>query len=191
MTESEFLTSEDPAAMLRLLMSVKDDLSGTFRPSDRKLRLFACAYCRAKRVAPDLVDRLEQNGSDAFESDARWAAAIMEDRTTEPGLLASLLREVIGNPFRSIPPLPSLYTGDRYAIHRLAQDAYNSQDFNGLPVLADALEEAGYDNEHVLRHLRGEELVPSPHMPKLGLWQPQRSPHVRGCWALDLLLGEE
>ena len=42
-----------------------------------------------------------------------------------------------------------------------------------LAVLADALEEAGCDNADLLSHLRGP------------------GPHVRGCWALDLLLGKE
>jgi hypothetical protein len=42
----------------------------------------------------------------------------------------------------------------------------------GLPVLADALEEAGCSEAELLGHLRG-----------LG-------PHVRGCWAVDLLLGK-
>lgn len=59
-----------------------------------------------------------------------------------------------------------------------------------LALLADALEEAGCDNAELLRHLRGEELVPSPHMPKLGLWQPMQGPHFRGCHALDLILGK-
>ena len=60
-----------------------------------------------------------------------------------------------------------------------------------LAVLSDALEEAGCGNEWLLRHLRGEEVVPSPHMLKTGFWQPLRAPHVRGCWALDLILGKE
>jgi hypothetical protein len=42
-----------------------------------------------------------------------------------------------------------------------------------LGVLSDALEEAGCDKEDILNHLRGP------------------GPHVRGCWALDLLLGKE
>ena len=42
-----------------------------------------------------------------------------------------------------------------------------------LAVLFDALEEAGCDDAEILNHLR------SP------------GPHVRGCWAVDLLLGKE
>ena len=44
--------------------------------------------------------------------------------------------------------------------------------FDRLPVLADALQDAGCDNADILTHCRsgGE--------------------HVRGCWVLDLLLGK-
>jgi hypothetical protein len=50
---------------------------------------------------------------------------------------------------------------------------YDSRDFTDMPVLADALEEAGCTNPDVLSHCRGSET------------------HVRGCWMLDLLLGKE
>jgi len=53
MTETEWLTSTDPAAMLRLFdYQIRPVSSGhmgessRFRVSDRKLRLFACACCR-------------------------------------------------------------------------------------------------------------------------------------------------
>jgi hypothetical protein len=49
-----------------------------------------------------------------------------------------------------------------------------SQDFSGLPILADALQEAECDSDDLLKHLR----------------DPQAA-HVRGCWALDLVLGKE
>jgi hypothetical protein len=42
--------------------------------------------------------------------------------------------------------------------------------FDRLPILADALEDAGCDDGDLLAHLRGD------------------GPHVRGCWALDLVL---
>jgi hypothetical protein len=61
---------------------------------------------------------------------------------------------------------------------KLAQAAYDNPllpsgllDNTGLAVLADALEEAGCDNEDILSHLRGP------------------GPHVSGCWAVDLLTG--
>jgi hypothetical protein len=54
----------------------------------------------------------------------------------------------------------------------LAQGIYEERAFDDLPVLADALEEAGCDQPDLLAHLRGP------------------GPHVRGCWAVDLLLGK-
>jgi hypothetical protein len=55
----------------------------------------------------------------------------------------------------------------------MARHADESGDYGGLPVLADALEEAGCTDADLLGHLRGP------------------GPHVRGCWAVDLLLGKE
>ncbi len=53
----------------------------------------------------------------------------------------------------------------------IAKRIRDSQEFVGLPVLADALQEAGCDCDDLLNHLR----TPLPH--------------VRGCWALDLVVG--
>ena len=47
------------------------------------------------------------------------------------------------------------------------------RDLGLMPVLADALEEAGCSDDELLGHLRGP------------------GPHVRGCWALDLILGKQ
>lgn len=67
---------------------------------------------------------------------------------------ASILRDIAGNPFRSVPALPYLYTGDRYTIHQLARAMYESRDFAAMPQLGDALEEAGCTDEEILRHCR-------------------------------------
>jgi hypothetical protein len=57
-------------------------------------------------------------------------------------------------------------------IPRLAQMIYREEAFDRLPVLADALEEAGCTDAAILSHYR----------------QPSR--HVRGGWVIDLLLGK-
>ena len=57
-------------------------------------------------------------------------------------------------------------------LSKLAQGIYEGRAFDRLPILADALEDAGCDNADILAHCRngGE--------------------HVRGCWVVDLLLGK-
>ncbi|AMV24453.1 hypothetical protein VT84_08650 [Gemmata sp. SH-PL17] len=55
----------------------------------------------------------------------------------------------------------------------LASQMYESRDFGAMPILADALQDAGCDNADVLVHCRGS------------------GPHVRGCWVVDLLLGKK
>lgn len=80
-----------------------------------------------------------------------------------------LLRDLIGNPFRPSSADPSWITNDVVA---LAQALYEERAFDRLPILADALEEAGCDNQDILSHCR------------------QLGDHVRGCWAVDLLLGK-
>jgi hypothetical protein len=84
---------------------------------------------------------------------------------------AALLRDVFVSPFRAVPPIePAWLTS---TVVSIARRAYDERDFAALPVLGDALEEAGCGHQDVLRHC-GE---------------PRG--HVRGCWVLDLLTGRE
>ena len=55
----------------------------------------------------------------------------------------------------------------------LARQMYDFRDFSAMPRLADALQDAGCDNADILDHCRGP------------------GPHVRGCWVVDLVLGNE
>ncbi|VTR97955.1 Uncharacterized protein (Fragment) OS=uncultured bacterium PE=4 SV=1 [Gemmata massiliana] len=80
------------------------------------------------------------------------------------------LREIFGNPFRPVSFSPSWRTSTAVA---LASQMYESRDFSAMPILADALQDAGCDNSDVLDHCRG------------------KGPHVRGCWVVDLVLGKE
>ncbi|MGL4549836.1 MAG: hypothetical protein ACRC33_01510 [Gemmataceae bacterium] len=96
-------------------------------------------------------------------------------------LLCGLLRDIFtypaGPPRRELPPAVLRWGGGTAV--RLAESAYEQRlapagllDPARLSVLSDALEEAGCSNEVLLAHLR------------------DRGPHVRGCWALDLVLGK-
>jgi hypothetical protein len=83
---------------------------------------------------------------------------------------ANLLREVFQNPFRPAALEPSCRTA---LIVQMAKDIYEDRAFEHLPILADALEEAGCQDQAIFGHLRGP------------------GPHIRGCWPLDLMLGKE
>jgi hypothetical protein len=83
------------------------------------------------------------------------------------------IREIFGNPFRPVSVDPSWVAWNDGTVVKLAQAIYDDRTFDHLPILADALEEAGCDNADILNHCR-----------KPGV-------HVRGCWVVDLILGKK
>ena len=86
------------------------------------------------------------------------------------GQAADLLRCVLGNLFQ---PKPNPLTWKTTSVCDLAKSQYITRTFNAMPILADALEEAGCDHAEVLAHCRDPALT-----------------HVRGCWVVDLVLGK-
>jgi hypothetical protein len=80
-----------------------------------------------------------------------------------------LIRCIFGNPFRPVAVDPSWLTSTVVA---LARGIYDDRAFDRLPILADALQDAGCDSDSVLSHCR------------------TAGPHARGCWVVDLLLGK-
>jgi hypothetical protein len=84
-------------------------------------------------------------------------------------LQCDLLRDIFGNPSRPVSADPAWLHRNDGAVLKLARAAYDERAFERLPILADALEDAGCADEALLGHLRGP------------------GPHARGCWALDLL----
>jgi hypothetical protein len=211
-TESKWLSCNDPMAML-------DFLKG--KASDRKLRLFAAGCYRsvwsflpheedrtAVPVMEDHADGVTSNEqllrayaaiyvtwnpgeddakdhADAYLhdvfSDAMRAASYVRSLSLGTYVtLAFLLRCIFGNPFRPVTISPAALAWNDAVIVRLAQAAYEERllpagtlDNGRLAVLADALEEAGCTDADILGHLRGP------------------GPHVRGCWAVDLILGKK
>jgi hypothetical protein len=85
---------------------------------------------------------------------------------------SDLLRDIFGNPFRAVRIDPSWLACKDQILVKLAQAIYDERAFDRLPILADALEDAGCTDADILGHCR------SP------------GPHVRGCWVVDLLLGK-
>ncbi len=81
-----------------------------------------------------------------------------------------LLRCIFGNRFRRAGIDPLWLTPNVVA---LAGTIYDDRAFDRMPILADALEDAGCDNADILAHCRGG------------------GEHVRGCWVVDLLLGKK
>jgi hypothetical protein len=79
-------------------------------------------------------------------------------------------RDIFGNPFHCVTFSPEWRTDTVIA---LAQQMYESRDFLGMPILADALQDARCEDEQILRHCREE------------------GTHVRGCWVIDLILGRQ
>ena len=82
----------------------------------------------------------------------------------------ALRQDVFRNPFRHVTFDPNWRTSTAIA---LASQMYESRDFAAMPILADALQDAGCDSADILDHCRGA------------------GPHVRGCWVVDLILGKE
>ena len=109
------------------------------------------------------------------KSDSASTAASMHNRTQLQSdcrrRLALQLRDVIGNPFRSVG-IERRWRTETAVL--LARQTYESRDFGAMPILADALQDAGCEDEQLLSHCRDANQV-----------------HVRGCWVVDLVLGKE
>ncbi|QEL14637.1 hypothetical protein [Limnoglobus roseus] len=80
-----------------------------------------------------------------------------------------LIRDIFGNPFRPVTFSPSWLTP---TVVGLAGGIYADRAFDRLPILADALQDAGCEDVDVLSHCRGD------------------GPHARGCWVVDGVLGK-
>jgi hypothetical protein len=85
-----------------------------------------------------------------------------------------ILRDLFGPlPFRSVAIHSDWLAWNDGTVRRIAHSIYAGRAFDRLPILADALEDAGCTDADILAHCRSE------------------GPHVRGCWVVDQLLGKE
>jgi hypothetical protein len=208
MTEAEWLACVDPDRLLRFARRLAAS-------SRRKHLLFNVACCR--RLWPVLphAARAYVEAVEAFAEgeggNERLATALAEARVLEDGspyadhavyaalatarsngessrAAVSAVRLRLGDDgydterraqcdlLRDLFRLFRVFAVDPVWLTRgtlgVARGLYLAGAFGDLPILADALEDAGCDNADILGHLRGP------------------GPHVRGCWALDLVLGK-
>lgn len=180
MTEAEWLECGDTLPMLELLLTMKT--------TSRKLRLFACTWFRDSRWSSvaEIVEigeryadgvalrgEIEQARRSAGRSGGKQAAwvTVCDDvaYSMRPVLShefadlrgnVNILRDIFGNPFHAVTFAPEWRTETAVT---LAQTMYDARDFGNLPILADALQDAGCEKADVLEHCRGP------------------GPHVRGC----------
>jgi hypothetical protein len=109
-----------------------------------------------------------------------WETSGLGVRREERRFQAALLRCVVANPFRPPPPLPpAVLAWNDSTVRRIAEGIYEERELPAgtlgnprLAILADALLDAGCEDEELIRHCRSS------------------GPHVRGCWAVDLILGK-
>lgn len=101
---------------------------------------------------------------------ADWTeAAVARDRSEQ----AELLREFVAPPSLWQWSIPYVwFAWNAGTVAKLARAIRDDRRFDLMPILADALEEAGCTDADILGHCRGP------------------GPHVRGCWVVDLILGK-
>ena len=87
--------------------------------------------------------------------------------------VCDLIRDIFHNPYRPVTFASAWLSWNDRLIPRLAKSIYDDRAFDRMPILADALEEAGCTDTDILNHCR------------------QPGEHVRGCWVVDLLLGKK
>lgn len=174
-------------------------------------------------IADDGAGACVRAASDANAARAAENAAYYARQFSTKEQQAHLLRDIVGNPLRPVEVASyvghwhsglyaaggSLFMRDWLTptVTSMAKAIYQDRTFDDMPILGDALEEAGCDNEDILRHCRGYEwCIDDCHDEAGGSywcslcggteggtenWMPLRGPHVRGCWVIDLLLGKE
>ena len=91
-------------------------------------------------------------------------------RTEREKYIRHLLNEISSSQANPVTFDPRWRTSD---VVGLARAIYDDRAFERMPILSDALMDAGCENEEIIGHCRGD------------------GPHVRGCWVVDLILGKE
>lgn len=157
----------------------KDALSAAQSEASRAMELAsrtnykrAVAARAAKDAArpTDFADKLLKSVAGVSHYSALAESRSMFDNITRSAR-CGLLRDILGNPFH-LHTFASEWRTDTTVA--LTSGMYESRDFSAMPILADALQDAGCDRADILDHCRDP-----------------NGTHVRGCWVVDLVLGKK
>jgi hypothetical protein len=164
---SHALSHVDPSDRAARLLAQASSLATSAVWSCTKTRptQAAMGYCEAAQAAESI--RLSDDPSASPRPGHNWQPA----STAELAIQCQILRDIFGNPFRSVAFDSNWCTSTTVT---LARQMYDSRGFSAMPILADALEDAGCGSADILDHCRAADGV-----------------HVRGCWVVDLVLGKE
>jgi hypothetical protein len=151
----------------RSFQEVAPDLQKRFQPLDDAGRA--------------IWDTIRSAPGDAAVMSARHACLALagddwERMKEELAAQCDLVRCIFGNPFSEVKcnPAPYLQWGAG-TVPRLAEAIYKEGAFDRLPILGDALEEAGCTEAAILEHCRQRACHNSQ----------EHAPHARGCWVID------
>jgi hypothetical protein len=199
MTEAEWMACTDPAPMLdflRLSGKASDRQLRLFAVAcsrrvwtqidDLGREAVEVAELFADGVVGSEVLRASRLACKSAGDNAAWYAAATKptvaarnaslsaqsgpDACVEREAQAALLRCIIGNPFQPSRTNSLMSAQVDPAIVQLAQTVYEERAFDRMPMIANALEDAGCTDARILKHLRSD------------------GPHGRGCHVLDLIL---
>lgn len=195
MNEHQYLTCTRPHELLRELRRAVNGTIGQWfvsfgvkrdRLSERKLELLRGAFLKAHaELPPELARYVTPRPFHSYTVESTVVDMVMEvmERDGGPEMIEAwwaamthqcdLIRDIFGDPFRRSHLDPAWLAWNNGTIPQLARAIYDEGRFADLPILADALEDAGCTDTIMLTHCR------------------QPAEHVRGCWVVDLLLGYE
>jgi hypothetical protein len=199
MTEAEWFAGTDPYALLRFLQNKATERQlrlfaiACLRRMARVHRsgfVDPMKFALCERVA-DGLESPDKLWPLLFSSDAASLAALADpmdaarncawfathriwmerSMDNERAPQCDLLRCIVGNLFRRSLLDSAWLRWNNGTVRKMALAIAAERAFENVPILADALEEAGCTDQHILTHCR------------------RSTEHVHGCWVLDLLLG--
>ena len=109
----------------------------------------------------------------ALGTDQAWTVGRYAVMREELSAQSDLLREIVGTPFFPVTIDLSWLSWQQETVRKIVESIDGDGTYQELPILADALEDAGCDDAEILAHCRSS------------------GPHVRGCWVVDLLLDKQ